>query len=463
MNDKVTDIGSRFSGLASALISRAKLAAKAGMTFDDKRDLYKVLGYKRSLVFSDYLDRYNRGGIAGRIVDSMSASTWRTPPRIKDNSSNDITEFDKVVARLTTRLNMYHYFERADKLSGIGSYGLLLIGAPGPLEHPIPRLNGEGEILYFSVFNEGDTTVHSLENNTSSPRFGLPLLYDIKMLGANATATISPETTIQRKVHHSRIIHIAEGLVEDEIHGTPRLQRVWNYLDDLDKIMGGSAESIWRTVDRGIQFDLDKDATLEPEDETDFADEIEEYMHGLKRHLRTQGVTANVLGSAVANPQGAFSTVASLISGTSGIPQRVLFGSERGQLASTQDERNFHARVKERMVSFAEVVILRPVIDRLIAVGGLPTPINGYEVNWPDLSTQTRKEAADVAARVAQAVRNIATQGAQNAPTVVITADEFRQHFLDLPADMGNSANIGQESDNDASDSGEDADAAEDL
>ena len=60
------------------------------------------------------------------------------------------------------------------------------------------------------------------------------------------------------------------------------MEPVWNYLDDLDKIMGGSSEAVWRTVDRGIQFDIDKDADLTSEDEDDFEDEIDEYIHGLQ-------------------------------------------------------------------------------------------------------------------------------------------------------------------------------------
>ncbi|BAQ70866.1 hypothetical protein NHU_03740 [Rhodovulum sulfidophilum] len=44
------------------------------------------------------------------------------------------------------------------------------------------------------------------------------------------------------------MIHIAERALEDESIGTPRLERVWNRLMDLDKLLGGSAEMYRQNV-----------------------------------------------------------------------------------------------------------------------------------------------------------------------------------------------------------------------
>ena len=59
----------------------------------------------------------------------------------------------------------------------------------------------------------------------------------------------------------------------------------------------------------------------------------------------------------------------SLIGGTLGIPTRILLGSERGQLASSSDERNFSSRVKERQQSYAEPTMIRAFTNRLKSVG----------------------------------------------------------------------------------------------
>lgn len=429
---KLKSLPAVMRALDSVLVSRSKIATFAGKTFDGKRDLYTALGYKRALSYSDFYDRYRRGGIAGRIVDIPASATWRNSPDIKDNTSVDETDFDKTWKELVDRLRVFPFMERADRLAGIGHYGALLIGAPGSLETPLPPSMTPKDIIFLSPFSEEDAEVKDLDNDTTSPRFGRPATYSLRVNSSVVGSSRDTRATQPTIVHHSRIIHVAEGLGQDEIFGIPRLLRIWNYLDDLDKIIGGSAEAIWRTVDRGIQFDLDKDAFLDPADEEDFADEIEDYMHGLKRWIKTQGITANVLGSDTPNPSGVFGVVGSLIAGTTGIPMRVLFGSERGQLASTQDERNFNARIKERQKSYAEPMMLRPLVDMLIDRKVLPEPAEGYSITWPDLSTLTRREQADVAARVAQSIRSISTQGAQNSPTRVITGDEFRKEYLGL-------------------------------
>lgn len=416
---------SNIISLASALISRAKWGAFAGTTFEGKRDLYAKLGYKRNLSFEDYYARYVRGGIAGKVVDAFPSATWRNSPIITSNNK----EFQKEFEKLAQRLKLFHYLERVDRLSGIGQYGVMLIGLSGgsALENAAPKVNGPDDIIYFSTFAQGNASIFSLEQDASSPDFGLPSLYDVNLFGDlnDISEGLSASTlTGQRKVHASRIIHVAEGLKEDEIFGAPRMERVWNYLDDLDKIIGGSSEAVWLTADRGIQFDVDKDANLQPDDLEDFSDEIDEYMHGMRRFIRTQGITAKVLGSEVPNPTGQFGVVAAALAGTINIPLRVLFGSERGQLASSQDEKNFNGKVKERQKHFAEPLILRPFIDRLQDIGALPQA--DYEIVWPDLSTLTKKDHADVAARVAQSLNHFEPDNG------AVTVDEFRTHFLGL-------------------------------
>ncbi len=435
MPENGQDLGQKLFTMASTLFKRAKLASLAGQTFLGKRDLYKELGYKRTLEFQDYQERYFRGGMAGRIVDIPATTTWRYQPIIlarKGSRPFKVNDaFDKGWVELAERLKVFHYLERIDKASGIGRYGVLLIGLAGanPLNTSATKVQKPEDVLYLAPYTEGNSRIDKFINAPENPRFGLPEMYKLSLSrDPNDTHTASERVT-DKDVHHSRIIHVAEGLLEDEIFGQPRMEKVWNYLDDLDKVVGGSSEAVWKTVDRGIQFDVDKEMELSPEDETNFSDEIDEYMHGLKRYFRTRGITANVLGSDVPDPTGAFKVIASLVAGTTGIPLRILFGSEQGQLASSQDEKNFNSRIHERQKSFAEPQILRPFIDKMISFGALPTPSNGYDVKWPDLSTVSLKEKADVAARAAQAIRNVSAQDKDN---IVMTPDEFKETFLGM-------------------------------
>ena len=411
---------SMFRAATGIMRNRADLANRMGLTFEGQRDLYKYLGYKRTLEYTDFYARYKRGGIASRIVDAYPQATWRQQPILLDPEAQLHDERGKFVKSfdvMATRLNLYHYFERADKLAGIGQYSVVMIGVKGSgkLDTSLPKISSFEDVIYITPYGQENAEVKEYEGNPSSERFGLPTMYDV---------TLSKKMPKQQ-VHYSRLLHISEGLLEDEIYGRPRMEPVWNYLDDLDKIMGGSSEAVWRTVDRGIQFDIDKDADLTSEDEDDFEDEIDEYIHGLKRYIKTRGVTATPLGAETASIKDNFDATVALVGGTLGIPTRILLGSERGQLASASDERNFSSRVKERQRSYAEPTMIRAFTNRLKSVG---VPIEDYKVSWPDVSTLTDKEKSDVAARIAQAIRSVSSQTPEN---MVMAPEDFRKRFID--------------------------------
>jgi len=421
---------------SSTLFRRHQLATQVGKTFDGDRDIYKTLGYKRSLDFIDYAERYQRGGIASKVVSAYPTTTWRHQPIIREKGVFEETEFTKAWNELEEQLQVYHYLGRVDIVSGIGQYGVLLIGTSTSrdLKEPIKDVNDPEDVTFLAPYSQGNADIKSFDKNVTSSRFGLPEIYSLRLTSDDTSNNSrSASFTNLLEVHHSRVIHVADGLLEDDIFGTPRMRPVWNYLDDLDKTVGGGSEGIWRTVVPGLQFDIDKDMDLEGEDETDFSDEIEEYMHELKRYIRTRGVTTKILDTEVPDTSGQFSVLSSVLAGTTGIPQRILFGSERGQLASSQDEKNFNSRIKERQDLHAEPVILRPFIDKMIDIKALPTPVNGYDVIWPDLSTLTSKEKSDVAARQAQAMANFsrANEGKEEKDQVM-TRDEYRKEFLEL-------------------------------
>jgi uncharacterized protein len=378
--------------LMSALVSRAGLASKLGMQFDGDRDLYKVLGYKRSLTFDHYLTKYKRQNVAARIVDAPAQTTWRRSPVVWDTNPKDQTsEFELAWKRLKQKLRVMHYLERADRLSGIGRYGVLLLGVRGSggrnLETPLRSdFKDISDLAYLSVYTEGSAEIESFVGDRSDPQFAKPEFYNIDLSGGDVSEVGMSQ---KAKVHHSRIIHIAEGVMEDEVLGQPRLQSVYNLFDDLEKVSGGAPEMFWQGAYRGLHIDINPEFQQGDlgEDELDaLNDEVDEFVHGLRRIIRTQGVDVKPIRVQLADPGNTYSMIMDLISGASKIPKRILFGSERGELASQQDEINWNARITERQNQFAEPIILRPFIDKLVTIGILPRPQNDwYEVIWPSL------------------------------------------------------------------------------
>jgi hypothetical protein len=222
---------------------------------------------------------------------------------------------------------------------------------------------------------------------------------------------------------------VAENLLENNIFGSPRLEAVLNRLYDLEKILGGSAEMFWLGGFPGYQFDIDP--TLDLSGDTDMLEKmrtsIESYMHSLQRWIRTQGVEVKQLQPTVSDPSMHIIAQIQMISSATGIPQRILMGSERGQLASTQDGDNWNERVEERRVSFGEEVILRPLIERLVTAGVLPEPENdNFDIFWPDLQDDDEERNSRISMNRMAALRTYIESGAQDIyPPEVFLANEL--------------------------------------
>ena len=424
----------------SALLSRASLASRLGKQFDGNRDLYTVLGYDLNPDFKDYYARYKRQDIASRVVDAAPQATWRRRPIVyEDNTKKPTTKFEKQWQKLVKRLKVFHYIERIDRLSGIGQYGIILIGVRGKkgidLSTPLNvGLNDESDISYISVYSQGSAEIHSYVEDPSDPQFGKPEFYKIDMTGNQLNNVDTKREDIL--VHYTRVIHIAEGLEEDDVLGTPRLECVYNRLNDLEKVVGGAAEMFWQGAYRGLHIDIDPEfqqGSLSEPELASLSDEIDEYINGLRRFIRTQGVTVNTLKAQIADPSAPFNVIMDLISGASKIPKRILFGSERGELASSQDEINWNSRIRERQEQFAEPMILRALIDKLISLGALPKPKgDDYKVEWPSLFELNDLNKAQAIWTWARAAEKLAA-----AVAVGILTKEQAFEVLNIPGLIG--------------------------
>lgn len=428
----------------SAMLQRSALASRMGKQFNGKRDMYEVLGYNKDPGFDDFYARYDRQDIAGRIVDMPAAATWRNAPEVReDDDKNKETPFEEAWNEISDRLRVNHYMERVDRLAGIGRYAVLLIGVRGSGQLNTPLVKGAvqkpEDIIYLSVFSEKSAPIEKWVTDPSDPRFGKPEMYKIDFAGEFKQAGFQVGSQL---VHHSRVIHVAEGLLEDEVYGRSRLRRVHNLFDDLAKTVGGSAEMFWRGAERGLHANLSENARID--DPEKLSEEIDEYIHGLRRFIRTQGMDVNVLQGQIADPRGNFEVLISLVAGATGIPKRVLLGAERGELASSQDETNWNSYVHERQIHFAEPQMLRPFIDKLIELGALPEPKEPYFVEWPNLFELDEKEKSEVTLRKAQAIQAYAPFGETER---VVPIAEFREKFMGLDPDIPDEYKVKEEDD----------------
>lgn len=425
---------------ASALLGRYHFARDQGLTFFNPttgqwaRDLYAQLGYERVLNIARYRSRYMRGGIAERVVEALPQATWAGGADIiEDPDPNTETPFERACRELFERVELWHRLTRADILSGLDTYAVLLIGAPGAAESELTDVSSPDEIAYLLPRASDQVVILEVEDDIANPRFGYPRFYQVKVQRNLAVGSTASTTVEDRPIHWSRVIHVADGLLDDDIYGKPRLRAVWNYLDDLDKLIGGGAEAAWKRMDPGLQIDIDPEIALDEAEEQRLDAEVDEYVHGLTRVMRTRGGKVTPLATQVAGFGPNADAVIKLIAATTGIPYRILTGSEMGQLASTQDRLNWADRINERRRYFAAPLV-RQLIHRLSNIGALPPiPANGqfaggYDIQWAGVGQMDIVTKADVVSKLTGA--NQAQYIANQPP--IITSDEIRQSILDL-------------------------------
>ena len=391
--------------------SMAGFFNQIGMMFYGQRDLYTIYGYPPSLNYQAILGKYRRQDLAARIVDSPANAIWANPPEFEGSPDNIKNTFQELV----TRLDLWQILNRADKLCGIGKYSAIIVGVNDgqSLATPVGLTRGERKITFLQPYSEMNLEILQLEIDESNPRFGKPKMYNLKSIDTSGgttdvTGLFKQPKTSETQVHWSRVIHIAEGVLEDDTYGSPRLEKVFNLLEDMLKVAGGSAEMYWLNARGGIHVNIDKEMELDPLDEADLSEELQEYSDQLRRVIRTRGVEVNPIVMQVADPRMTFDVLISLISAATGIPQRILMGAEAGQLASAQDRANWAVTVEERRASFAQPRVLRPLCLKLIDLGFFTLEdLMKIVITWPEAFKLNPLERGQTSAQQARAAANL--------------------------------------------------------
>lgn len=382
---------------------------------DPRRDIDDECGYPKVVDIQSYRLLYDREGIAERVVNVYPQESWAMDPDINESEDAEETEFERAWKAVNDEHNCIHYLQRIDELSGIGHYGVLLLGLDDgeELQEPADGLDEQGnvtgdpghQLLYLRAFDESLVNVAAYETDLTNPRFGTPTFYDITFYDPNTQESggvAAGQDTTTRRVHWSRVIHVADNRKSSEVFGVPRMRPVYNRLYDLRKLLGGSAEMFWKGAFPGYSFEVNPDLDDVTIDKDAMRIEFDNYANGLQRYLALTGVQAKSLGVQVADPSEHVEAQLRAIAITLGVPLRVFMGSEQAQLASGQDARAWNKRLERRQTKYVDPMIIRPFIDRLIAFGILPEPVE-YFIEWPDLNSPTDQDKAEVAAKKTEA------------------------------------------------------------
>jgi len=378
--------------------------------FDPRgRKIDEECGHPDVIQIQEYQYKWERGDIARRIISLWPEETWSQLPDIYETEDPEETPFEKAWKELNTQFNLLPILLRGDIISGIGRFGVLVLGIDDgeQLLNPLPGIDLEtGEpddnpephkLLYVRPLQEAYVQIHSLQADPTNPRFGQPEVYQLRFLNS----ILGNQNMISMRAHWTRIIHLCDNRFDSEIFGEPRLKVVFDRVLDLHKLAGGSAEMFWKGGFPGLSMQTQPGLSEEIDlDVNDLKKQIEEYQSGLKRYLATVGMDVKSLSPQVADPEKHGDMQLKMIATAMNVPWRVFVGSEQGKLASSQDSASWNRRLGRRREDYVNPYVIRPFIDRLIHVGVLPKPTenNGqYMIDWEDLSAPSDKEKADVA------------------------------------------------------------------
>lgn len=389
--------------------------------------------YPENLTIQDFKYMWERNGVAQKVVSIYPEECWTNDPEVYEDEKPKQTPWDLELHDIVSDHQLWATLEELDVMSGIGCFGVMVIGLDDGkgLNEPVEGIENESRfnkpsaqrnILYLKCHSEINVEVDTWEEEPSSERYGKPVMYSVTM-EANRSSQLqkdSRNTGKQVKVHWTRIIHVKSDGNQSRMHS------VYNNLLDLKKVGGGSAEMFWRGAFPGIAFEINPEfiaagATIDPDK---MRDEFANYSEGLQRYLAMVGVTAKSMSPSVVDPMPHIDAIIRMISIAKRIPKRILEGSEAAVLASSQDSKGFNKRLNRRCRNYCTPIV-RQTLDRLISMGVIPF-IEDYEVEWVDLNSSTDQEKADNAKSITETLAKFVQGGVEG----LISPKWFLQEVL---------------------------------
>jgi len=420
-----------------AIANRSALAARFGSQYGGDRKIYQALGYPTDIEYEDYLSRYTRQDIAKAVINRPISQTWKGQVNITETDTKTETALEKEWKVLDKKLKLQSKFVRLDKVSSVGQYGILLLGFDdtedtSDFAKPVEG-NGKRKLLYVKPLGEGNAPIKSYVKDPKNERYGMPEMYEVTFANSDTDTT-----TTTFKLHWTRALHVTTELLESEVEGEPVLKPIWNRLMDLEKLTGGSAEMFWRGARPGYQGKIKEDFMMTTEMEEDLEDQMDEYENNLRRFLMNEGVEFDALETQVTDPSKHVDVQIQMISAITGIPKRILTGSERGELSSEQDLTGWYNVVQTRREEHAEPNIVRPFVDLMIKYKVLPAPKdakgeNDYQVEWSDLFATSDKDKAEIGKTRAEALKAYASNPSAE---MIVPPEAFLEYFLGLDEDQ---------------------------
>jgi hypothetical protein len=428
--------------LTDNLLQRSTLIERIG---DPRRDIEQECGWEdiNTITASMYRRFYEENAFAERVVELYPVECWQITPEVfETEDTENVTAFEQSWKDLNKSLNesskykgeegsqIWRYLQRADKLAGIGHYGIILLGLNDgrDLAMPAPGFEKEDELdlfeeadlpeqmrlTYIRVFDESQAQITRWEQDPSSPRYGFPTHYKVSFHDIDDNTGYIGMPISDKEVHWSRVIHIAKNLDHSEIIGVPEMRSVLPHLLDLKKIYGATGEGVWRGAFPGLAVETNPALGTDVEiNKEEVREELQNYANRLQRVINLVGMSVRTLSPTIVDTTPHIEMEITAICIKLGCPKRVFMGSEIGELASTQDTGRWESRLRGRRESFITPGIIVPFIDRLIQLTILEEPEEGFSVSWKQREMLSPMEKAQIASTLVAAITEYINGGGE--------------------------------------------------
>jgi hypothetical protein len=420
---------------------------------DPRRDIEAECGYPsltEAVPVELYHQLYTRDAVAARVVEVYPEESWQVTPSVyEDEDAEEATPFEAAWDALGAGLYedpeccyaeeegspVWEALKCADVLSGVGRHGVLVLGLSDgkDLSQPVAPAPGL-KLTFLTPLPEHLALITATDPRKNSRRYGLPTQYAVTLgdpaeqYGAVLSAGPASSTST---VHWSRVVHVADvghQAPTSRVYAVPRMRPVLNQLLGLHKLYACAPEMFWLAALPMLKFVTH--AQLGGDVDVDLGElkgALEQARNSLQRMVLGRGGDWGTVGPAVSDPASQIAVQLEAVCIKLGCPVRVFKGSERGELASSQDDQAWNDRLKARQARYVTPRIIVPFVQRLISLGVLPKPAR-FKVWWPDLTSVSDGQKADVAAKKTTA---LAQYVGGNVESLVAPTD-YLTRFLDF-------------------------------
>lgn len=388
--------------MTTSLLTRDIIANTIGLSHDGNRDTYAIYGWDKNKDFKFYYDLATETAVGAKTCLDIPAKCWA------NGVKSEVIEDELKVLKAR---GIFSALKRADQLNRMYKFSALYVGVPDgeEAETPLGQCNPNqlGDV-YFQPFAYDGIEI-TVNRNMMSPRFGLPEFYNFSIMTRGEMEKETPQQT--KRAHYSRVVHLAENLLDGNVEGMPYLKPIFKYMLSLDKVVGGAAEAYFRNARGKYSFEMDPlfagQLINNPEAKAALQDDAKKFTNEWEEFFLACGIKTVALNTPHASPEHTEKACWNEISAYTGLPKRVLTGEGGGQYTGSEDKLTVNAIIDDRQNTFCEQ-ILRQTLS-ILNDCGLLNFTDDDALIFPLESPLSQMEAVEIAVKKSDALQKTVT------------------------------------------------------